>query len=224
MPASCLFHLRFFSNFFLQHPAQVQGLYCLEGESHNTFVSSLAVLETMQREAPDLFPYMLKSPMVVGRVAHFYDPPMFQATIDPAVTMTPGFPNHVKRVRWHPHLAGSLLAPFQDFIAARKAYQKFQEIARRPSHQLTLQFRPGDLYIWDNFHTLHGRERVISTPRTSVGQTVSEQVVSERYRSLQIMRLKELIDEAWLVHVPTPQLYELAKLFRCNEVSVDTEA
>jgi trimethyllysine dioxygenase len=39
--------------------------------------------------------------MVAGRVAHFYDPPMFQATIEPAVTVTPGFPNHVKRIRWH---------------------------------------------------------------------------------------------------------------------------
>lgn len=175
----------------------------------------------MREEAPDLYPYLLKSPMVVGRVAHYYDPPMFQATVDPAVTVTPGFPDQVKRVRWHPHLAGSLLAPFQDFIAARKAYETFQKIARRPSHQLTIHFQPGDLYIWDNFRTLHGRDSVISTPRTSVGQTVSEQVISERYRSLQIRRLKGLIDEPWLVHVPIPQLYELARLLGASEVSLE---
>ncbi|KAI0023749.1 hypothetical protein F4780DRAFT_20945 [Xylariomycetidae sp. FL0641] len=199
------------------HPAQIQGLYCLEGESYNTFVSSLAVLNTMRHEAPDLVPYLSKSAMVVGRAAHFYDPPMFQATVEPAVTLEPGFPNDVKRIRWHPHLAGSIVTDFDHFSKARAAYQKFQEILRRPSHQLTLIFRPGDLYIWNNFRTLHGRESVISTPRTSVGQTVPEQVVSERYRSIQIRRLKALVGESWLVHVPNPQLYEMAKLLDVGE-------
>ncbi|KAI1310639.1 hypothetical protein F5Y03DRAFT_403026 [Xylaria venustula] len=194
------------------YPAQVQGLYCLEGESYNTFISSVAVLHTMQQEAPDLYPYLLKSPMVVGRVAHYYDPPMFQATVEPAATLMPGFPDQVKRIRWHPHLAGSLVTPFDDFDMARQAYQKYQEILRRPTHQLKVLFKPGDLYIWDNFRNLHGRESVISVPRTSVGQTVPEQVVSERYRSLQIKRLKGLVDESWLVHVPTPKLYDMAKL------------
>ncbi|KAI0968294.1 hypothetical protein F4678DRAFT_474788 [Xylaria arbuscula] len=178
------------------YPAQVQGLYCLEGESFNTFISSVAVLRTMQQEAPDLYPYLLKSPMVVGRVAHYYDPPMFQATVEPA----------------HLHLLGSLVTPFDDFDMARQAYQKYQEILRRPTHQLKVLFKPGDLYIWDNFRTLHGRESVTSVPRTSVGQTVPLQVVSERYRSLQIKRLKRLVDESWLVHVPTPKLYDMAKL------------
>lgn len=85
--------------------------------------------------------------MVVGRVAQFYDPPMFQATIEPAVTMVPGFPDHVERVRCHPHLAGSLVAPFEDFTKAREVYRNFQEILRCPSHQLKLLFRLGELYI-----------------------------------------------------------------------------
>lgn len=166
----------------------------------------------MQKENPDLAQYLIKSPMSVGRVAHFYDPPMFQAVVEPAVTLTPGFGDHVKRIRWHPHLSGSLVTPFEDFCKAREAYQKFQEIIRRPNFQLKIIFKPGDLYIWNNFQILHGREGLISTPRTSVGQTVPEQVVSERYRSSQIKRLKSLVDENWLVHVPTHLLYDMARL------------
>ena len=141
---------------------------------------------------------------------------MFQATVDPAVTLTPGFAHlsSVKRVRWHPHLAGSLATPYDEFHKARQAYRKFQDILRRPSHQLTFVFKPGDLFVWNNFHLLHGRERVIEEagPRTSVGQTVPEQVVSEKYRSLRIKELKKVVNEDWLVHVPTVKLFDVAKM------------
>ncbi|KAK7942502.1 uncharacterized protein PG986_011615 [Apiospora aurea] len=90
---------------------------------------TLAVLETLRREAPDLYPYLSRAPMVMGR----------------------------------------------------PAYAKFQEIARRPAHQL---------------------------------KTVPEGVVWERYRSLQIARLRDVVAEAWLVHVPAAPLYELGRLHR----------
>ena len=193
-------------------PAHVMGLYGLEGESVNTYVSGHAVLATLREESPELFDKLCKAPIGIGRVAPYYDPPMYQATVDTAVTMHPGFPDKVKRFRWHPHLSGSLLSTFDDFRSARAAHQKFQEIMRRDTHQLKLPLEPGDLYIWDNFRLLHGRERVLKVPRTSVGQTVPEQVVSSRYRDLKIAQLKPYIDERWLVQVPTTQLNDLLAL------------
>lgn len=89
------------------------------------------------------------------------------------------------------------------------AHQQFQEILRMDTHQLKLVLKPGDLYVWDNFRLMHGREMTMDVPRTSVGQTVPEQVVHDRYRSLCATRPKGRIDSQWLVHMPMPQLREL---------------
>jgi len=199
------------------YPARVQGLYALEGESVNTFVSCFAVLETFKKEAPHLYEPFCKAPMATGRVAHFYTPSMYQATTDTAVTMQPGFPGQIKRFRWHPHLTGSLLSRYDDFAEARVAYRTFQEIMCRDSHLFKFSFKPGDLYIWDNFRVLHGRERVVGLPRTAVGQTVPEQVVADRYRLLKMAKLKDFIDEKWLIHTPLQQLHDMVKLVGAAE-------
>ena len=82
--------------------------------------------------------------------------------------MYPGT-RQVKRVRWHPHLSGSLMTSFDRYDIARLAHQKFEEVMRRDTHQLKVCLQPGDLYIWNNFTILHGRERVLKVPRTGVG-------------------------------------------------------
>ena len=92
--------------------------------------------------------------------------------------------------------------------------QRFQEILRRDSHQLKRNLNAGDLYLWDNFRLLRGRERVLETSRTGVGQTVPEQVVHDRYRALHVNCLKEHVDEAWLVHITMPQLREMLKIVK----------
>lgn len=194
-----------------QHPIQVQGWYGLEGESENTFVSGLQALHTLLQEAPDLFEPLTTAPMSVGRVVHYYDPPLYQGAVDTAVTMYPGTAQ-VKRIRWHPHLTGSIVAPFDEFHTARAAHGKLQEIMRRDTHQLKVVLKPGDLYVWNNFTVLHGRERVLRVPRTGVGQTVPEQVVADRYRALKIGRLRGWLDEKWLVHMPAAQLFQLGEL------------
>jgi trimethyllysine dioxygenase len=194
------------------HPSRIQGLYALEGESENTFVSCHAALNALQLESPELVPYLSAVPMIIGRCAEFYTPPLYQATVDTAITLEPGFPDSIKRFRWHPHLAGSLLASYDTFPEAREAYRKFQEIMRRDEVQVKIRFKQGDLYIWDNFRILHGRERVLATPRTAVGQTVPEQVVVDAYRAIKMGRLKGIVDEKWLVHVPLEQLDEMVEL------------
>lgn len=195
-----------------EHPSRIQGLFALEGDSENTFVSCHAVLETFRSEHPELVQYLYAAPTAFGRVAHWYQPPLYQATTDALITTRPGFPDQIRRFRWHPHLSGSLITSFETYAQARIAHQKFQEIGRRDSHLLKVFFQPGDLYIWDNFRILHGREQVFTTPRTSVGQTVPEQVVADNYRDLQLSRLLPLVDEKWLIHVPQPQLNEMVHL------------
>lgn len=83
---------------------------------------------------------------------------------------------------------------------------------RRDTHLLKVHLKPGDLYVWNNFTIPHGRERVLVVPRTGVGQTVPEQVVADTYRALKTRQLQGLVEEKWLVHVPTPQLHELVRL------------
>ena len=199
---------------FYDNPIQVEGFYCLEGQSENTWVSAFATLATLKQESPDLYEHLCKAPMALGRVSRFYGDPLYQATVDTAVTMEPGFPDQVKRVRWHPNLMGSLLTPYDEYKQARAAHQKFEEIMRRNTHQLKLIFKPGDLYIWDNFRVLHGRERVLEVPRTGVGQTVPEQIVHDRSRALHMNVLQKYVDEKWLVHMPMKQLREMVRIVK----------
>ena len=200
-----------------QHPIQIQGWYCLEGESENTFVSGLRALQTLQAEAPDLYRPLVTSRMAVGRTVRYYDPPLRQATVDSPVTFHPGTTSptpSVQRLRWHAHLTGSLVTAFDDFPAARAAHGKLHEIMRRDSHLLTVHLRPGDLYLWNNFTVLHGRERVLQIPRTGVGQTVPEQVVADRYRDLKVAALAEHLPEDWLVHMPPALLYQMREMVK----------
>ena len=197
---------------FYDSPNQVQGFYGLEGQSENTWVSVLSALASFREEFPNLYHHLRDTPMAIGRVSRFYGDPLYQATVDTPITSQPGFPNQIKRVRWHPNLTGALLGPYDEYKEARLAHQRFQEIMRRGTHQLKLVLGPGDLYIWDNFRLLHGRERVLEVPRTGVGQTVPEQVAHDRYRALHVDLLKQHVDEGWLVHMPMPQLHEMARL------------
>ena len=208
---------------FYETPIQVQGWYILEGESENTFVSVLAVLETLKQESPESYHALCTTPMALGRVSAFYGEPVYQMTVDTAVTMQPGSDGDFKRVRWHPNFIGSLLCPYEEYDSARLAQQRFRDIMRRPTHQLTLRLEPGDMFIWNNFKILHGREKVFTSPRTGVGQTVPEQVVHDRYRALCIGMLGGLVDEQWLVHLPMPQLREMVKLVQdeCYSAAVE---
>jgi trimethyllysine dioxygenase len=198
------------------NPVRVQGFHAIEGTSENTFVHGFTALATLRDEDPDSYDALCAAPMVLGRVAQFYSPSLFQTTVDTAVRKKPGFPEQVKCVRWHPHLTGYLLSPFEEFDRARRAHCKFQEIMCRDSHMLRLVFRPGDLYVWDNFRILHGREKIFDVPRTAVGQTVIEQVVSDQYREVKMAWLKEFIDEHWLVQTPLGQLDNLVGLVKAG--------
>ena len=197
---------------FYDNPIQVQGFYGLEGTSENTFVSVLGALETLMKEDPESYHHLCNAPMAVGRMSRFYGDALFQATVDTAITMQPGSRDQVKRIRWHPNLTGYLLSTYDGYKAARLAHQKLQEILRRETHQLKIILKPGDLYIWDNFRLLHGREKVMDVPRTGVGQTVPENIVHDRYRALCTKMLKGVIKEDWLVHMPMPQLRKLLEI------------
>jgi len=196
------------------NPVRIQGFHAVQGHSENTFIHSFAVLQTLRDEDPDLYEALCSSPYILGRVAQFYSPPLFQTAVDTAVRKVPGYPSQIKCIRWHPHLAGYLLTPYEQYERARRAHCKFQEIQRRDSHQLKIKFNPGDMYIWDNFRLLHGREKIFSTPRLAVGQTVIEQVVNDHYRVAKMRILTQYIGEHWLVQTPTSQLQNLVKLVK----------
>jgi len=201
-----------FDQSMYQHPSLIDGLYNIEGESLNTFVSCPAVLQTLQDECPELVEPLFTTPVAFGRVAHIYSPPQYQGTTPTTVIPRPGFPDQIYRFHWNPHQVGALLCPFHSFPTALRAHRKFQEISSRDTHQLKVKFKPGDMYLWDNHKVLHGRDKVLKTPRTAVGQTSSEQAVVDRWREILIRRLLGVLEERWLVQVPLQQLRELDKM------------
>ncbi|KZL69537.1 gamma-butyrobetaine dioxygenase protein [Colletotrichum incanum] len=191
------------------NPVRVQGLHAVEGSTENTFINAFSVLTTLVNEDKDMYDALCKAPMIMGRKAEFYDPPLKQTTVDTAVRMMAGTLQTVNAIRWHPHLAGYLLSPFEKFESSRAAHSKFQEIMRRDSHMFRTTFKPGDLYLWDNFRILHGRERTLNTPRLAIGQTVTEQTASDVYREVKVDQLRGYVDEDWLVQTPTFLLNEM---------------
>ena len=84
---------------FFEHPAQVQGWYVLEGESENTFVSVLAVLETLKKEDSASYRVLYNTPIAFGRVTAYYGEPLYYKTIDTAISIHPGTKERFKRVR-----------------------------------------------------------------------------------------------------------------------------
>jgi trimethyllysine dioxygenase len=196
------------------NPVRVQGFHAVQGYSENTFIHSFAALQTLYDEDPDLYDALCNAPYILGRIAQFYKPSLHQTTVDTAVRKMPAYPDQIKCIRWHPHLAGYLLSPYEEYERARRAHVKFQEIMRRDSHQLTVKLCPGDMYVWDNFRLLHGRERILSTPRLAVGQTVIEQDVNDNYRVKQMGFLGQYLGEHWIAQTPTWQLDNLVTLVK----------
>lgn len=206
-----------------QSPSRIQGLYMLEGHSIDTFVSCQAVMDTFRKEEPGLIKHLYDTPTAIGKVAPWYEPHLYQETIETPAMM--GSRTSADRLRWHPHPhphhhhSASIVAPFEAYndARARQAFCTFQEIGRRATHLLQIALGPGDLYVWDNHRIVHGRDRILSAaPRTSVG-AVPEQVVAEAYRAHQIGRLRHLMDEKWLIHVPQAQLDDMVALAETAE-------
>jgi alpha-ketoglutarate-dependent taurine dioxygenase len=221
---------------FYQHHTRIVGLYVLEGESVNSFVSAPAVLEALRKESPELVTPLYTCPMALGRAGKMYTPTIYQGTTATAVTTTGNNNNVVchesplthtatsttaptTTFRWHPHYVGSLLCDFDAFPAALAAHRAFQAISDRPAFQTKLPLRPGDMYLFDNHRVLHGRDCVVREPRTCVGQSVTEQVVLDGWRDLLVGRLLRagaggvmVMPERWLVHVPLMQLYEMDRI------------
>jgi alpha-ketoglutarate-dependent taurine dioxygenase len=196
------------------NPVRVQGFHTVQRRSENTFIHAWSCLQTLRDEDPEAYESILSSPRILGRVAQFYAPPLFQTTVDCAVRKKPGFPDRLKCIRWHPHLAGYPLTPFEEYERARAAHVKFEEIMYQDSHMIRTELKPGDMYIWDNFRILHGREKVFETPRLAVGQTVIEQDVNDQYRVVKMAWLTRYIPETWLVQTPTHALEDLIQLVK----------
>ena len=61
------------------------------------------VLETL-KETPESYHLLCRAPMALDRISRFYGEPLYQATVDTVVTMHPGYPDQVKRIRWYANL------------------------------------------------------------------------------------------------------------------------
>ena len=194
--------------------ARIMGLYQAEGVSLNTFVSGWAALQTLKEESPHLAEPLQNAPVAVGRLAPYYNPPLNQSTVATAIAGSPIDLSGVMRFRWHPHLFRTLLSSFDDFETARASHHKFQDIMTRDTHLLKLMVKPGDMYLWDNYRILHGRESILEVPRTAVGQTVPEDVVMNRYREILLGRLRGKLSDDWLTHTPTMLLREMILLMK----------
>lgn len=192
------------------HPAMVMGLYALEGSSINTWLDGFIALEILKQEDPESFRILCNTPLCFGRIANYYTPALYQANIDTPITLYPGS-QRIRRIKWHPHLIGWINSSFNEYPKAFTASQKLQQIMMRPDIQIKLEMKPGDLYIWNNFRILHGRQSVFSEIRTIVGQTVPEEVVMNRTRENKIAQITSL-NKNWLAQIPTELLDQIILL------------
>ena len=142
--------------------------------------------------------------------AYYYSPSLIQSNVDTPVTFYPGTET-IKRIKWPPHLMGWIHTHSDNYSKARAADQHFQQILMDPNSIYRYEFKAGQMFVWNNFRILHGRQKIVEFPRTVIGQTVPEDIVQNRFREIQLSKI-QTIPEPWLVHLPNNLLTRIQQL------------
>jgi len=133
------------------------GLLCLENGlagGRSAVSSSVRIHNRLVRERPDLaaalyepFPYDFRGEQAEGGKA-FYSLPVFTEWDDRLFVRC--IPSYIWASQRHPD--APRLSDLQ-----QEALRAVETMAAEPENHVTMELRPGDIQLIDNFHVLHGR-------------------------------------------------------------------
>lgn len=166
-----------------------QMFHCLafEGEGgDSTLVDGFCVAEAMRREAPELF-HILTEVTVPGqyldyeRGVHLMDrKPIFRTDAH----------GRMEQIRYNNHDRAPFLIDADRMALFYKALKMLDSMVQDPAFMLRKRLGPGEMLIFDNWRTLHGRE-AYRGHRKLAGAYLNKEDVESRLR---VLRRQGIVD------------------------------
>ena len=187
------------------NPLAIESFMCLEGCAEFTLTSALAVCEDMCKEDPEAFEALATLSWHMGRAFAHYSPTMHTANYREPVVQKHRDGHGIKMVKLNSHLHGfPLTSSFKAQEAWERGYEMLQFKAMSEPYVKMIEYREGDCFLVNNHRVLHGRKKVLQTPRTVLNTGVHEDSVMQSYRELKVRHLK--LGDSWVATIPTELL------------------
>jgi gamma-butyrobetaine dioxygenase len=132
-----------------------QFLHCVENTATgggSIFADGYALAEALRAEDPEAFA-LLRDTAIPFR---FHDGESDLRKRDTVIRCD--HDGRVDEIRWSTHLTDTFDLPPEDLPAYYRAYRRFMALTRDPRFHVTLRLASGEMAVFDNRRTLHGRE------------------------------------------------------------------
>lgn len=136
-------------------PPGFQFLHCLANAAEgggSIFADSFAIAEDLRNEDPKAFELLSSQPIPF----RFHDEDYDIRVREPVIVLDRT--GKVTEVRYNAHIAGIFDMPHEIMADYYRAYRAFMARTRELRYRLSFELAPGEMVVFDNRRTLHGRE------------------------------------------------------------------
>jgi len=153
-------------------PGVLLMFHCAFGHGMNTITDGFAVATKMRREYPEYYEMLSKHGMNAGRELTYYRAGDITFTTKAPVLHTDAA-GDLRRIQYHEIYRAPLTLSYEDFEKWYPAFGKFYELVHSPEFMKPTELSKGQLIIFNNWRTMHGRAGLKGKARTILGGTVS---------------------------------------------------
>ncbi|PRH88616.1 gamma-butyrobetaine hydroxylase [Labrys okinawensis] len=136
-------------------PPGFQFLHCIANEAQgggSVFADSFAIAEDLRETDPGAFRVL----STVALPFRFHDRAYDIRLRRPVITLRPD--GRLDEIRYNAHLTDLIDLPADQLGTFYRAYRAFMKRTRDPAFVIALRLRGGEMVVFDNRRTLHGRE------------------------------------------------------------------
>lgn len=136
-------------------PPGYQFLHCIVNEADgggSTFADGFRLAEDMRLDSPEFFETL----STLDIPFRFHDQEYDIRERVPVIVLNRD--RTVREIRYNAHLADILDLPIAELDRFYPAYRTFMERIHSPAYKIALKLKPGEMVVFDNRRSLHGRE------------------------------------------------------------------
>jgi len=153
-------------------PGVLLMFHCAFGQGMNTITDGFAVATKLRREYPEYYKVLSKYGMNAGRELTYYRAGDITFTTNSPVLHTDEH-GDLSRVQYHEIYRAPLTLSYEKFEQWYAAFGKFYELVHSPEFMRPVTLAKGQLIIFNNWRTMHGRAGLKGKARTILGGTVT---------------------------------------------------
>jgi trimethyllysine dioxygenase len=153
-------------------PGVLLMFHCAFGQGMNTITDGFAVATKLRNEYPEYYEMLSKHGMNAGRELTYYRAGDITFTTNAPVLHTDAN-GDLSRVQYHEIYRAPLTLSYDEFEKWYPAFGKFYELVHSPEFMRPVSVSKGQLIIFNNWRTMHGRAGLKGKARTILGGTVS---------------------------------------------------